>query len=188
MQLCGEVGHINNKGLSVSPEIITEILQSTQYSSIASARMDAYHIYHPPSKNGINVHDKDAHDSHPGLTYHPGVRPLTYNFPCINLITNGIQQVRLRVSQSRLPITPTILCRVKAVLNQDPMDFSNIRTLVGGMLYGFLWFHEEQRTYSSEQFLYNPEQHLSMRDVAINNHCSPSPVAIAHRVSKTSQF
>ena len=91
--------------------------------------------------------------------------------PCIYLVINGIQRVRPRVSQSRLPVTPTILCRVKDALDQDPL--------------GFMRSGEFTVPCSS---LYNPDQRLSMRDVAIDNHCSPSLVAITLRVSKASQF
>ena len=38
----------------VSPEIISKVLQPTQCSPTTSARMDAHHIYCPPSTNGSN--------------------------------------------------------------------------------------------------------------------------------------
>ena len=58
------VGHINYKVLSVSPKIISKILQLTQRNPTTSVRMDTHHIYRPPSTNSISVHYKDAHGSH----------------------------------------------------------------------------------------------------------------------------
>ena len=107
--------------------------------------------------------------------------------PRIHLVTNGIQRVRPRVSQSRLPVTPTILRRVKVVLDQDPLGFSSILlwAVCCTAFFGFMRSGEFTVPSSS---LYNPDQHLSMKDVAIDNYCSPSLVAITLRVSKTSQF
>ena len=149
--------------------------------------MDTHLIYCPPSTNGISVHYKDAHGSHPTFTYHPGVGPPSYNFSPYPLVINGIQRVRPRVSQSRLLVTPTILRRVKDVLDQDPLGFNN-RLLWAVCCTAFFGFTRSGEFTVPSSSLYNPDQHLSMRDVAINNHCSPSLVAITLRVSKASQF
>ena len=150
------VGHINYKVISLGPEIIFKILQPTQHSSITSPRMDTHHIHRPPSANGISVYYKDAHGSHPASTYHPRVGPPTYNFPPYpSIVTNGIQRVRPRVSLSRLPVTPTILRRVKTVLDQDPSGFSN-RLLWVVCCTAFPWFHEEWQIYSSQHLPLQP--------------------------------
>ena len=107
--------------------------------------------------------------------------------PRIHLVTNGIQRVHPRVSLSRLPVTPTILRRVKTVLDQDPSGFSN-RLLWVVCCTAFFGFMRSGKFTVPSTSLYSPDQHLSMRDVAIDNHCNPSLVAITLRVSKTSQF
>ena len=179
------------RGLATSTtksyQIISKILQPTQHSPITSARMDTHHIYCPPSTNGISVNYKDAHGSHPAFTYHPGVGPPSYNFSPYPLIINGIQRVHLRVSQSRVLVTPTILCSVKDVLDQDPLGFNN-RLLWAVCCTAFFGFMRSGKFTVLSSSLYNPDQHLSMRDVAIDNHCSPSLVAITLRVSKARQF
>ena len=116
-----------------------------------------------------------------------GLDPPPTTSPHIRLVTNGIQRVRPKVAQSRLPVTPTILRRVKAVLDQDPLGFSN-RLLWAACCTAFFGFVRSGEFTVPSSSLYNPDQHLSMRDVAIDNHCSPSLVAITLRVSKTSQF
>ena len=54
-----------------------------------------------------------------------GLDPPPTTSPRIRLVTNGIQRVCPKVAQSRLPVTPTILHRVKAILDQDSLGFSN---------------------------------------------------------------
>ena len=116
-----------------------------------------------------------------------GLDPPPTTSPRIHLVINGIQRVRPRVSQSRLPVTPTILRRVKAVLDQDPLGFNN-RLLWAACCTAFFGFMRSGEFTVPSSSLYNPDHHLSMRDVAIDNHCCPSLVAVTLRVSKTSQF
>ena len=54
-----------------------------------------------------------------------GLDPPPTTSPRIHLVISGIQRVRPRGSQSRLPVTPTILHRGKDVLDQDPLGFNN---------------------------------------------------------------
>ncbi len=109
--------------------------------------------------------------------------------PKLELVLRGIkkEQSHKRPPLIRLPITSEILCRIKEALGLDPTNWDNIMLWAACALafFGFLRCGEFTIPNGSS---YDPTQHLSVSDVAIDSPFNPETLQIHIKPSKTDPF
>ena len=113
--------------------------------------------------------------------------PNIFSFPRLVAILRGVKRVQAESNPSahqRLPITPDILTTIERLLPKDRAG----RMIWAACLTGFFGFLRtaEFTVPSSEQ--YDSAVHLSLADVAVDNHTTPSVVKITIKQSKTDPF
>ena len=98
-------------------------------------------------------------------------KPLT-NTPRLDLVLIGIQLIKLRQSQPRLPVTLTVLLKIKS----DKValaDFDRTMLWAACLLAFFAFLSCSEFTTCSLQ-AYQPSKHLSIGDEAVNSHRKPT--------------
>lgn len=103
----------------------------------------------------------------------------------LNLVVKGIARVKPRPSCPRLPVTPVIMDTIKRVLETRPSFESTM--LWAACCTAFFGFMRCGEFTVPATTAYNKERHLSMADIAVDSHTSPSMVAIRIKFSKTDQ-
>ena len=104
----------------------------------------------------------------------------------LDLTLKGTRRDKPRAVNSRLPITPLILRRVKNVLDGEE-SYSSI-TLWAVMCTAFFGFMRSGEFTVKSKSEYNPAKRLSLSDVAMDNHEAPTLIKLTLRYSKTDQF
>lgn len=90
-------------------------------------------------------------------------------------------------ARSRLPITPSVLRKMKSVwLGRDPDDYSRVM-LWAASVTTFFSFCRSGEVTVPRQDLYDPSAHLSYSDIAVNNANAPSIISLQIKQSKTDQ-
>ena len=107
--------------------------------------------------------------------------------PRLEYVLSGIKQVQARSAaplKPRLPITPELLAHIRSVWLKAPWQPDHIMLWAAACvgLFGFL--RTAEFTVPTLQS-YDPEVHLSLQDVAIDSHFSPSVVRLRIKQSKT---
>ena len=95
----------------------------------------------------------------------------------LDLVCKGIQRLKPRCSQPRLPITPLILRQIKHNL-QPLSDFDNAMVWAAACLAFFAFLRSGEFCSSA----------LSLTDVAVDSHSNPTALAVSINRSKTDQF
>ena len=132
-------------------------------------------------------------------TYLSGVRQLQiahgfqdFNFdslPRLRQIIKGVQGDQARKGRNprpRLPITPSILRKIKAVWLSKGVSADRLMLWAASTTAFFGFCRSGEVTVSSESS-YDPQTHLSYSDLAVDQSSDPSMVSIVLKHSKTDQ-
>ena len=130
-------------------------------------------------------------------TYLSGVRQLqiAYGFkdpgvdqmPRLRQILKGVKVERGKqgkAPQSRLPITPSILRRLKSVWLGEESSYEALMLWSASLTTFFSFCRSGETTVENEK-KYDPNTHLSFSDVAVDNMVTPSVVSLNIKYSKT---
>ena len=108
------------------------------------------------------------------------------------LVLRGIRSTQSKnrgAGRIRLPITPPILRKIRAVWNEDPTNFDCIMLWAASTLCFFGFFRAgEITTTCTSTSSYDPRSHLSLDDIAVDNPAAPSILQVHLKVSKTDPF
>ena len=132
-------------------------------------------------------------------TYLAGVRQLQISrdlpdpkiglMPRLQQVIRGIKVERGRdgyPQQSRLPITPMILRRIKPFWITDQPNFNSVMLWVAAMLTFFSFCRSGEVTVM-DTAKFDPRADLSLSDVAVDNPVSPAIISLLIKQSKTDQ-
>ena len=107
--------------------------------------------------------------------------------PRLEYVLSGIKQVQVRSAappKPRLPITPELLAHIRSVWLKAPRQPDLIMLWAAACVGFFAFLRAAEFTVPTLQG-YDPEVHLSLQDVAIDSHSSPSVVRLCIKQSKT---
>jgi hypothetical protein len=104
----------------------------------------------------------------------------------LQLVLKGISRVKLRPSCPRLPVTPLIMNAIRRALEAHP-GFESIM-LWAACCVGFFGFLRCGEFTLPAASAYDNRRHLSVADVSVDSHTSPTTIAIRLKVTKTDQF
>ena len=109
--------------------------------------------------------------------------------PRLELVMKGIKKDKAKTTPScpRLPITVEIMAKIKKVLHGTHKEHDSIMLWAACCLAFFGFLHCGEFTVPT-QAAYDPEEHLSLPDIAIDNRLSPSVVQVKIKQSKTDPF
>ena len=96
-------------------------------------------------------------------------------------------QLHNKPLKQRLPITAAIMTRIHSTVAQNPNDYHNIMIWAACSLafFGFLRCGEFTIPSDSD---FDPQAHLTIDDIAIDNHITPSTIRVRIKQSKTDPF
>ena len=109
--------------------------------------------------------------------------------PKLEMVLKGIKKdtASRQNTPPRLPVTLDIMTRLKAVLLSKPLDYTNIMPWATCCVAFFGFLRCSEFTVPS-QVDYQPDTHLSLSDVAIDNKDTPTLVQLTLKQSKTDPF
>ena len=116
--------------------------------------------------------------------------PKVGKMPKLVQVLRGIkreQAIANTPARERLPITPSILRKLRVVWERNGTDPDYIMLWAAACLCFFGFMRAGEITLPSEQS-YDPEIHLNFSDIAIDNHKSPKLMKVRLKTSKTDQF
>ena len=106
--------------------------------------------------------------------------------PKLDLVLRGLKRQKPRAQDSRLPITPWVLLRIKSVLAQAPHDWDSIMLWAAFCLGFFAFLRSCEFTVESPQ-QFDAAWHLTPKDIAVDNTVNPTLLRIHLKGSKTDQ-
>ena len=98
----------------------------------------------------------------------------------------GVRRLNSRPKDSRLPITPFVLKRIRAVVDLDPLNFNNAMFWAACCLGFFAFLRSGEFTVPSAQ-AFNSAVHLTAQDISVDDLEKPSCLVVAIKASKTDQ-
>ena len=108
--------------------------------------------------------------------------------PLLELALRGARKEQSGIPKStRLPITPAILAKMHQVWNQEPGKWDHIM-LWAACCVGFFGFVRSGELTAPECGEFDPGQHLSYEDIAVDSRSDPRVVSIRIKQSKTDPF
>ena len=113
----------------------------------------------------------------------------SFHMPFMNLVLRGIKRVRAHGKQRplRLPITVTVLCRIKTALAQPPSSYRSIMVWVACCT-GFFGFLHCSKFLVPDGSKFDPSIHLLVADVEFTRGHGQDTFLICIKVAKTDQF
>ena len=117
-----------------------------------------------------------------------GGDPRVESMPLLELMLRGSRKEQSGIpKRTRLPITPSILEQLRRVWNRDSSDRDNIM-LWAVCCVGFFGFFRSGELTAPEDGEFDPEQHLTMEDITLDNPADPQRVSVRLKQSKTDPF
>ena len=117
--------------------------------------------------------------------------PFKAEMPRLDYVMRGIKRVQgekgLYSQNPRLPITPDILRKLKAVWSPSASQYQETMLWAASSIGFFGFLRSGEITVPSEQE-YDPAIHLSYQDIAVDNHAVPSLIRLHLKSSKTDPF
>ena len=104
----------------------------------------------------------------------------------LELVLKWLNRRRPRSQDSRLPIMPFVLLRIKSVLDKDLHKYDNILLWAACCLGFFAFLRSAKFTVSSSR-QFDPTCHLTPQDIAVDNVQQPAVMKICIKASKTDQ-
>ena len=107
--------------------------------------------------------------------------------PRLEYVLKGMKKVTPASSRRRLPITPEILLKLKAVWQSEPKLWDAKMLWAASCLsfFGFLQLGEVVMPAEKE---FDPQSHLCFDDIRVDNRSSPSLIQVTIKASKTDPF
>ena len=143
----------------------------------------SYNLSYPTIKvylAGIcSLHVVSGHD----VTFHNQLTPRLHQ------VLKGIRKEKASTLPSRLrrPITRDIMLKIKVTLLKSPNSYHNIMMWVACCLAFFGFLRSSEFTIPTQSG-YDPEVHLSPKDVAVDNRAKPRMLKVIIKQSKTDPF
>lgn len=110
------------------------------------------------------------------------------SMPLLELALRGTRREQSgSPKQTRLPITPGILNKMLQVWNRDPTKWDHVMLWAACCL-GFFGFLRSGEFTAPEREEFDPGEHLTFRDVAIDNAADPRMISVRIKQSKTDPF
>lgn len=109
--------------------------------------------------------------------------------PRLRQVLKGVQMTRGkegRAPKPRLPITPSVLRKMKEVWARQGDSYVNIMLWAAAATTFFSFCRSGEMVVEKED-AYDPASHLSYRDIAVDNPKKPTMIALTLRQSKTDQ-
>ena len=132
-------------------------------------------------------------------TYLSGIRQLQIahgfedpkidQMPCLRQILKGVKVERGKegkASRPRLPITPSILRKLKLIWLNGDTSFNSVMLWAAALVTFFSFCRSGEVTVEDET-KYDPNTHLSFADVVVDNAVLPSVISLNIKYSKTDQ-
>ena len=117
-----------------------------------------------------------------------GGDPRVESMPLLELMLRGSRKEQSGIpKRTRLSITPSILEQLCRVWNRDSSDRDNIM-LWAVCCVGFFGFFRSGELMAPEDGKFDPEQHLTMEDITLDNPADPQKVSVRLKQSKTDPF
>ena len=116
--------------------------------------------------------------------------PFASPLPRLEYVLLGIKRVESRGGsqpRTRLPITMDILQRLREAWLAQPTQTEGIMLWAAACVGFFGFFRTEEFTVPSAE-AYNPATHLSLSDIALDSHTSPTMARLRIKQSKTDPF
>ena len=109
--------------------------------------------------------------------------------PKLQLVLTGIKKDKAKGPQpnARLPVTADIMAKIEEVLHRKPHDYDNL-TMWAACCLAFFGFLRCGEFTVPSQASFDPEVHLSLTDVAIDNRTAPTLIRVTIKQSKTDPF
>ena len=114
-----------------------------------------------------------------------------YGDPLVNalrlqLALKGLKRSKPRAKDTRLPVTPYVLRRIKMALDREPCKQDNIMLWAACCL-GFFAFLRSGEMTSPSGVKFDPEWHVTPMDIAVDSIQQPSFIQVTLKGSKTDQ-
>ena len=111
------------------------------------------------------------------------------SLPRLQLLLQGIKRVSSRRSpqQSRLPITPSILSRIRSFLFAQSCTWDR-RMIWAAMNMCFFSFLRSGEICTPSSTNFDPGAHLTIADISVDDRASPSKLFVRIKASKTDPF
>ena len=117
-----------------------------------------------------------------------GGDPRVESMPSLALVLRGTKREQAGTpKRTCLPITPGILRKLHEVWNRDPYDHDHMMLWAASCL-GFFGFLRSGELSAPDVGDFDPEQHLTVKDVAVNNRENPEAISVRIKQSKTDPF
>ena len=117
-----------------------------------------------------------------------GGDPKVENMPLLELALRGTRKEQSGIpKRTRLPITPGILRKMLELWNREPTNW-NHRILWAACCVGFIGFLRSGELTAPEKEEFDASQHLTFKDIAVDNTSDPKVVSIHIKQSKTDPF
>ena len=116
--------------------------------------------------------------------------PRIGDMPRLEQVLKGIKRQHAKKSppqRPRLPMTPEVLAKIKAIWGKDPSKFDHAMLWAACCLCYFAFLRSGEITVPSES-AYDSSTHLNMGDVSVDSVVNPSVVKVQIKASKTDQF
>ena len=119
-----------------------------------------------------------------------GGDPHISTMPVLEHVLRGIKKEHSKkspMSKTRLPMTPNILLKLRAIWEEEAHAFDHIMIWAAccTCYFGFLRSGE---ICTPSDASYDPATHLSITDIAVNSHTNTSSIAVRIKASKTDPF
>ena len=126
---------------------------------------------------------------HCQLVTDPTCMAPSFHTPFMNLVLRGIKRVRAQGEHhpSRLPITVTVLRRIKTALARDPLSYRSVMVWAACCT-GFFGFLRCSEFLVPDGTKFDPNIHLSVADVEFTQGPEQDIFLIHIKVAKTDQF
>ena len=102
----------------------------------------------------------------------------------LDLVLRGIKRSKTSSTDRRLPITPLILQSILEVIKRDPASFTNIMMWAACCMGYFAFLRCGEFTVNGP---FDPDQHITLQDIAVDSYQNPSLLSIYLKKSKTDQ-
>lgn len=111
----------------------------------------------------------------------------SFHTPYVKLLLRGIARSSAHSTRTRLPITQSIMNRIKSVLAQEPRAFANLM-LWAACCVGFFDFLRCSEFLVPDGIAFDPEVHLAVNDLTYVTSTDPPHVELRIKASKTDQL
>lgn len=117
-----------------------------------------------------------------------GGDPRMGGMPQLELVVRGSKKEKAKGQKlTRLPITPAILLRMRAVWEKETLGWDGVMLWAACCL-GFFGFLRSGELVAPADGEFDPGQHLSFADVSVDNRSHPTVLAVQIKQSKTDPF